>query len=138
MMATDELDESWGTAIGTSSVAGYGARTNSTYRGWSSDYVGQILTHSSVDSTGDGLVLQQLARRYGYSGPLDGVPGPLTWLALQSTLQDFGYEGPLDGVPAINTYRALQELAKQGGYAGPVDGLLGPNTFSALQRFARG
>lgn len=138
MMATDKLDDSWGTAIGTSSVAGYGVRTDSTYLGWSRDYVGQRLAGSSSATADDGIVLQQLARRYGYTGPLDGIPGPLTWVALQSALRGLGYQGPVDGVPGINTYRALQTLAKQGGYDGPLDGRLGPNTLSALQRIARG
>lgn len=137
MMATNQLDESWGTAIGTSSVASYGTHTNSTYRGWSHDYVGQNLAGSLSSAGDEGIVLQHLARKYGYTGPVDGIPGPLTWAALQSALREFGYGGPVDGVPGINTYLALQTLARQGGYTGPLDGRLGPNALSALQRIAR-
>ncbi|TFB59625.1 peptidoglycan-binding domain-containing protein [Cryobacterium sp. Sr3] len=136
MMATNQLDESWGTAIGTSSVGSYGTHTNATYRGWSHDYVGQHLADSSSHAGDEGIILQQLARHYGYTGPIDGVPGTLTWAALQSALRGFGYGGPVDGVPGINTYRALQTLARQGGYIGPLDSQLGPRTLSALQNIA--
>lgn len=60
MMATDKLDVIWGSAIGTASVASYGNRSASVYRGWSDDFSGQSLAGvaTSGSPAADGLVLQ--------------------------------------------------------------------------------
>jgi murein DD-endopeptidase len=50
-----------------------------------------------------------LAKSYGYTGPIDGIPGPNTWRAIQTWLKaKYGYTGPIDGVPGPNTYAALK------------------------------
>jgi hypothetical protein len=135
MMATDKLDTSWGSAIGTTSVTSYGTRSASMYRGWSRDFVRQTLSAiDPVSASANGLTIQQLAQRHGYTGPIDGSPGRNTWSAVQRALRPYGYRGPIDGVPGPATYRALQMLAREGGYSGPTDGVLGPNTFVALAR----
>ncbi|MEV5676263.1 GH25 family lysozyme [Streptomyces sp. NPDC052179] len=72
----------------------------------------------------------------GYTGPVDGVPGPNTYAALQRNLRDhYGYTGPVDGVPGTNTYAALQRLAAGHGYTGPVDGVMGPQSWRGVARF---
>jgi GH25 family lysozyme M1 (1,4-beta-N-acetylmuramidase)/lysozyme family protein len=86
-----------------------------------------------------GRILQALARRGGYTGPIDGVPGANTWVGVQKVLRELGYyEGPTDGVPGINTYKGLQLLAQDGGYTGPIDGIPGPNTYAGIQAYLDG
>jgi hypothetical protein len=136
MMATDKVDQLWGQAIGTSSVAGYGSRASATYRGWSRDYVRQLLASNTAATSSSGVILQHLAKRHGYTGPIDGIPGNKTWTALQTALRAHGYTGPIDGKPGPNTYRALQAMARQGGYTGPIDGVPGALTYAALQALA--
>ncbi|MET0402038.1 MAG: GH25 family lysozyme [Cystobacter sp.] len=86
-----------------------------------------------------GLILQNLARRGGYTGPLDGVPGTQTWVGVQKALRALGYyDGPTDGVPGLNTYKGLQLLAQDGGYAGPIDGIPGPHTYQGIQAYLNG
>lgn len=86
-----------------------------------------------------GKILQTLAQRGGYTGPVDGVPGVNTWLGVQKVLRDLGYySGPVDGVPGINTYKGLQLLAEDGGYTGPIDGIPGTNTYNGLQAYLSG
>ena len=71
----------------------------------------------------------------GYTGPIDGVPGPATYAALQRAMRGYGYTGPIDGVPGKNTWAALQRLAAQHGYTGPIDGVMGPNSWRGVARF---
>lgn len=53
-------------------------------------------------------VIQTLLQGYGYSGAIDGIPGPLTWTAAQKWLKaKFGYDGAIDGEPGPKTYAAL-------------------------------
>lgn len=136
LMATGAVAESWGNHIGVNSVNGYQSMRAATYRGWSSDFIGQRLADVGVVDTTTGLVIQRLARTGGYTGPLDGLPGVNTWRALQGLLQRYDYRGPLDGVPGTNTYKALQRLASAYGYTGPVDGVPGARTFEAVERAA--
>lgn len=133
----------FGTAIGTISHAAYGGAA---YAGWSRDFVGQRLADVGGGGRGDagggesgaserGRILQRLAQRGGYVGPVDGVPGPRTWAGIQTVVRGYGYVGPVDGIPGPNTWKGLQRLAAaEGGYTGPVDGVPGPNTFAALAR----
>lgn len=45
---------------------------------------------------------------YGYSGAIDGLPGPMTWTACQKWLAaHWLYQGEIDGVPGPMTYAAL-------------------------------
>jgi GH25 family lysozyme M1 (1,4-beta-N-acetylmuramidase)/lysozyme family protein len=86
-----------------------------------------------------GKILQNLARRGGYTGPIDGIPGVNTWIGVQKVLREVGYyDGPVDGDPGINTYKGLQLLAEDGGYSGPIDGVPGPNTYAGIQAYLDG
>ncbi|WP_261991367.1 peptidoglycan-binding domain-containing protein [Streptomyces sp. OR43] len=71
----------------------------------------------------------------GYTGPIDGVPGPRTYTALQLNMRNWGYTGPLDGVPGTNTWAAVQRLSAAHGYTGPIDGVMGPNSWRGFSRF---
>ncbi|MFF3959092.1 peptidoglycan DD-metalloendopeptidase family protein [Streptomyces sp. NPDC001890] len=71
----------------------------------------------------------------GYTGPIDGIPGPNTYAALQRNMRDWGYTGPVDGVPGPNTWAAVQRLAAVHGYTGPIDGAMGPNSWRGFSRF---
>jgi len=43
---------------------------------------------------------------------IDGIAGPITWKRLQTWLkEEWGYTGPIDGIPGRYTYRALQRFA---------------------------
>ncbi|MFF8616613.1 peptidoglycan DD-metalloendopeptidase family protein [Streptomyces sp. NPDC015350] len=71
----------------------------------------------------------------GYTGPIDGAPGPNTYAALQRNMRGWGYTGPIDGAPGPNTWAAVQRLAAAHGYTGPVDGVMGPNSWRGFSRF---
>ncbi|MET9105547.1 peptidoglycan DD-metalloendopeptidase family protein [Streptomyces zhihengii] len=71
----------------------------------------------------------------GYTGPIDGVPGPNTYAALQRNMRNWGYTGPVDGAPGPNTWAAVQRLAAAHGYTGPIDGAMGPNSWRGFARF---
>lgn len=71
----------------------------------------------------------------GYTGPIDGIPGPRTYAALQLNMRNWGYSGPLDGVPGTNTWAAVQRLSAAHGYTGPIDGVMGPNSWRGFSRF---
>jgi peptidoglycan hydrolase-like protein with peptidoglycan-binding domain len=59
-----------------------------------------------------------------------------TYMALQRDLTaHWGYTGPIDGVPGVNTYEAWQRMAATYGYTGPIDGDPGPNTYRAIATF---
>lgn len=77
-----------------------------------------------------------LAREWGYSGIIDGIPGRMTWTALQKYLAKYwGYTGIIDGLPAKLSYGALQRWLKANyGYTGIVDGIPGPLTYAAMGR----
>jgi peptidoglycan hydrolase-like protein with peptidoglycan-binding domain len=81
-----------------------------------------------------------LAREWGYTGIIDGIPGSLTWTALQSFLRThWGYQGAIDGLPGRLSWTAAQRwLQASHGYLGALDGLFGPRTSVALARAARG
>lgn len=71
----------------------------------------------------------------GYTGPIDGAPGPNTYAALQRAMRAYDYTGPIDGQPGPNTWRAVQRLAAGHGYTGPIDGVMGPNSWRGFARF---
>lgn len=98
-------------------------------------------TYKSVK--GDGLTYQEPTgafavrmmrglRPYDYSGPLDGVPGPLTRRAIQRAARKGGYKGVIDGVIGANTIKGVQNVARAGGYEGPIDGIPGPYTWTGF------
>jgi GH25 family lysozyme M1 (1,4-beta-N-acetylmuramidase)/lysozyme family protein len=134
-----------GYRIGTQSIARYNSLAGSHYLGWTLDNVGYRMADVGAPGPGntpspapyaltadDQRVLQTLAQRGGYTGPVDGVMGVNSWKGVQTAVRGFGYTGPIDGVPGTNTYLAIQTLARDGGYTGPVDGVLGPNTIRGV------
>ncbi|MFC4131726.1 peptidoglycan-binding protein [Hamadaea flava] len=130
-----------GYCIGTQSVARYNSLTGLVYLGWTLDNVGSRMADVGTPGPGgstytltpdDQKVLQTLAQRGGYTGPVDGVMGVNSWKGVQTAVRGYGYTGPIDGVPGTNTYKAIQSLARDGGYTGPVDGILGPNTIRGV------
>jgi hypothetical protein len=138
LMASSAVSN-FGQGIGTISWAAY---SGTAYAGWSIDFVGQRLSDVGVrpviqppNERTSGLILQRLGQRGGYSGPMDGVPGPNSWRGVQNVLRQFGYTGPIDGIPGPNTFRALQQLAQSAGYTGPIDGVPGPNTYAGVSRW---
>ena len=96
------------------------------------DYVGDRTLAGGL--TGWAGIQKWLAAHYGYTGAIDGAPGPKTWLAMQTFLRaSYGYTGPLDGVPGPKTWAAVQRwLARYYGYTGAIDGVPGPKTNAAL------
>ncbi|ADO71394.1 hypothetical protein [Stigmatella aurantiaca] len=44
----------------------------------------------------------------------DGIPGSIYWTRVQTVGRSFGYTGPIDGIPGPNTYKAEHRIA---GYA---------------------
>ncbi len=48
---------------------------------------------------------------------------------------NWGYTGPIDGDPGPMTWSAVQRLAAQHGYTGPIDGVMGPNSWRGFSRF---
>lgn len=75
-----------------------------------------------------------LARDHGYSGAIDGVPGPNTYKAVQRSVQPYGYAGAIDGIPGTNTYKGVQKrLVARADYEGRIDGVWGPQTIAALR-----
>lgn len=77
-----------------------------------------------------------LAREWGYSGLIDGVPGKLTWLALQKYLaHSWTYAAAIDGEPGRESWKAAQRwLTALWGYRGDIDGIPGPQTAAALTK----
>jgi hypothetical protein len=84
-------------------------------------------------SQDDWKAFQEILKRdHGYTGAIDGVPGPVTNRSLQRSVVAHGYNGPIDGDPGANTYRALQRrLVSKGLYEGRIDGTLGNATYAA-------
>ncbi|MEU3748086.1 MULTISPECIES: GH25 family lysozyme [Streptomyces] len=126
-----------GYRIGTQSVARYNSLAGLVYLGWTLDNVGARMADVGTPgpggatyplTTADQKVLQTLAQRGGYTGPVDGAIGVNGWKGVQTAVRGYGYTGPIDGVPGPATYKAVQALARDGGYTGPIDGVLGPNT----------
>lgn len=139
LMASSALTTVWGEHVGTSSVDTYALIVPSTYIGWSRDFIGQQLADTlrprqSQLSGANGRTLQILALKGGYTGPIDGEPGPNTWKGLQTLLRGDAYAGPVDGVPGPHTFESLQRFARKGGYEGPIDGILGVLTLESLAR----
>lgn len=73
------------------------------------------------------------AKRGGYTGPIDGLPGYYSYSGFQRAAAAFGYSGPVDGSFSTSGYSsgglALQKVAAKYGYTGALDGIPGPNTY---------
>lgn len=71
-------------------------------------------------------IQQLLKNRRRYAGRVDGVWGTLSIAAIQLTLRNVGYTGALDGIPGPMTCYYVQVYAQRfGDYQGSVDKLLG-------------
>jgi len=153
MASSRRMDEKIGNGIGVISMANYGTRG---YAGWSLDFNRQQLADVGTPAPGlpapgpgqpapgprrpsvsveDGKLLQRVAQRGGYTGPVDGDLGVNSWRGVQTVVRGYGYVGPIDGVPGENTWKGVQTLARAGGYTGPIDGVPGPNTYAGLARW---
>lgn len=157
LMASSHVTESWGRAIGITSIANYNQITRARYLGWSYDYVGSEIRDVRSNGGGgggggngipqtttanDGIPghiywqrMQLFAQKNGYTGPVDGSMGKNSWIGVQRGLRPFGYTGPIDGVPGSNCYKAMQRVAQRFGYTGPIDGAMGPRSYMGFARF---
>ncbi|MCP3143212.1 hypothetical protein [Pyxidicoccus xibeiensis] len=158
-MATRNLAESWGDAIGINSVSGYSARTGARYLGWSMDYAGGRIAGGGTPPPPGGLPktsteydgipgniyyqrIQTVGRRdFGYTGPIDGVTGPNTEnIRVRITARELNSRGgprtsaQEDGVPGKIYWTRVQTVGRSFGYTGPIDGIPGPNTYKAEHR----
>lgn len=159
-MGSSFLIEEWGTGIGVTSMNDYNTRSFATYLGWSLDYAGFTVegagglacdTYSTWQYAGTipfaqteitgvpndvfYVRLQLFASFYGYTGPIDGVPGTNTWNAVQRGFQNLGYEVAESGSMDAQTQTVMQLIAQEYGYTGPVDGVLGPNSYRGFSSF---
>lgn len=74
-----------------------------------------------------------LAARGRYSGAQDGVWGVNSIKGIQTTCANVGYTGPIDGQPGPSTCHYVQVYARKfGSYTGPVDSVLGPNSWAGF------
>ncbi|WP_051833849.1 hypothetical protein [Streptomyces sp. NRRL S-646] len=87
-----------------------------------------------------GNVQQWLKRFWGFSGRVDGVLRPDSWMAFQRCLRaNWGYTGAVNGVVGTDTVAALQRMpAARYGYTGPTEGVVDQATRTAFRRFADG
>lgn len=78
-----------------------------------------------------------LAKKGGYTGSIRNTQDKPMWEGIQHHLKNsYGYKGVVDGIPGPLTYLALQKMAHaKGGYNGPQDGLLGTNSYRAIARY---
>ncbi len=165
-MASYKLRQSWGDAIGVNSVGGYGSASGARYLGWAMDYSGCRIAGGGQPATSGGSTgpIPQT------STESDGIPGPIFWKRVQYVgRRDFGYTGPIDGVPGPNTEKVMvritaRELNRRGspftsavndgipgsiywsrvqtvgrqsfGYGGVIDGVPGPATRLAEKKIA--
>lgn len=163
-MATYNLAESWGNAIGVNSVSGYSSMTGARYLGWSMDYAGGRIAGGGappVDGSGgtlpkttteqDGIPgpiyymrIQTVGQRdFGYTGPIDGVTGPQTEkVRVRITARELNSRGgprtsaQEDGIPGTIYWTRVQTVGRSFGYTGPIDGIPGPNTYKAEHKIA--
>ncbi|WP_233592046.1 MULTISPECIES: hypothetical protein [unclassified Corallococcus] len=157
-MATYNLSQSWGDAIGVNSVSGYSSKTGARYLGWSMDYAGGKIAGGGQSPGGGSSSLPQTTtefdgipgeiyykriqtvgqRDYGYTGPIDGVTGPNTEkLRVRITARELNRRGGPrtssedDGIPGSIYWTRVQTVGRSFGYTGPIDGLPGANTYKA-------
>lgn len=154
-MASRQVTESLGNAIGFVSFDEYQAKTGLPYRGWAMSYgVNPIIGADDNGTFNDGpaptptpagawdlnvgaadwhRIQAALTARGRYNGPVDGDPGANTFKGVQTTIQNVGYDGPIDGVIEGNGCHFIQVYAQKfGDYAGPIDSILGPNSWAGF------
>ena len=162
-MATRNLAETWGDAIGINSVSGYSSKTGARYLGWSMDYAGGRIaggggapvsetddlpqTSTEHDGIPGPIYYQRIQtvgqRDFGYTGPIDGVTGPLTEkIRVKITARELNSRGTPrtsaqeDGIPGSVYWSRVQTVGRSFGYTGPIDGVPGTNTYNAEHRIA--
>ncbi|NVJ23869.1 MULTISPECIES: hypothetical protein [Myxococcus] len=160
-MATRKLSQSWGNAIGINSVSGYSSASGARYLGWSLDYAGSVISdHGPLPGGGGGGIprtsteddgvpgpiyykrIQTVGQRdFGYTGPIDGVTGPVTEkIRVRITARELNRRGGPrtsaqdDGIPGAIYWQRVQTVGREFGYTGPIDGIPGPNTYKAEHR----
>ncbi|RKG81722.1 hypothetical protein D7V88_26090 [Corallococcus terminator] len=157
-MATYNLSQSWGDAIGVNSVSGYSSKTGARYLGWSMDYAGGRIAGGGGSPGGslpqtstefDGIPgeiyykrIQTVGQRdFGYTGPIDGVTGPNTEkVRVRITARELNNRGSPrtsaqeDGIPGSIYWTRVQTVGRSFGYTGPIDGIPGPATYKAEHR----
>ncbi|MCP3167895.1 hypothetical protein [Myxococcus qinghaiensis] len=160
-MATRKLSQSWGNAIGINSVSGYSAASGARYLGWSLDYAGSVIPdHGPLPGGGGGGLprtsteddgvpgpiyfkrIQTVGQRdFGYTGPIDGVTGPVTEkIRVRITARELNRRGGPrtsaqdDGIPGAIYWQRVQTVGREFGYTGPIDGIPGANTYKAEHR----
>lgn len=72
--------------------------------------------------------------------PASGVPTGLRWYGIQEMLRGagYGYTGLIDGIPGPQTIKAFQNFLARGGFApGLIDSVWGAATGKAAQRWLR-
>ena len=157
-MATRNLAEVWGDAIGIISVAGYSSKTGARYLGWSMDYAGGRIAGGGGAPVDGGSTVPRTATED------NGIPGPIYYTRIQTVgRRDFGYAGPINGITGPNTenvrvritarelnrrggprtaaedngipgsiyWTRVQTVGRSFGYTGPINGIPGDNTHLA-------
>ncbi|NMO16634.1 hypothetical protein HPC49_20475 [Pyxidicoccus fallax] len=73
-------------------------------------YTGPIdgITGPNTEKVRVRITARELNRRGGpyTSAQEDGIPGSIYWTRVQTVGRSFGYTGPIDGIPGPNTYKA--------------------------------
>lgn len=81
-------------------------------------YTGPIdgVTGANTEKARVRITARELNRRGGprTSAQEDGIPGTVYWTRVQTVGRSFGYTGPIDGIPGPNTYKAEHKIC---GYA---------------------
>lgn len=69
----------------------------------------------------------------GYVSYVRGLPLAVSseqpFAEWQTRMRQYGYTGPINNLPGINTYKAIQRCAAGMGYKGPINGAPGANTW---------
>lgn len=74
-----------------------------------------------------------LKARKRYNGPVDGAWGKESIKGIQRTIENVGYTGLIDGIPGPSTCYYIQVYAQKfGDYKGDVDRILGPNSWAGF------
>ena len=158
LMASSYVTDPIHNHLGWIDAASYQTRSGHRYLGASPDHGGQYLSgiaHTPPSSNNNTVKkppvivytlstgtpnstfwkrLQWYGHLNGYTGPIDGVMGVLSWKGVQRGLTHYGYTGVIDGEPGPLTFQALQRMASKFGYSGPIDGQMGANSWKGVAR----
>ncbi len=156
-MATRNLTESLGNAIGLIGVNAYSKKTGAVYLGWSRKYgvlapraasdLGKVYKPTAVkapskvpaykwvepDKATQKAIQQALKAKRRYTGPTDGDWGKASIKGIQETIRTVGYTGIIDGKAGQQTCHYVQVFARdKGGYKGKVDNTLEKDVWAAF------